>query len=90
MLRLTHPVPESLSVLCQAMIQCLACLPDVRPWALATEDAVHHPFPLLLWDRVFRMDQLLLQSLKRPKGDLNGQRDSALYELIVTGHGYRG
>ena len=38
------------------MIQCPACLPDVYPWALATEDAVHHPFPLLLWDRVFQMD----------------------------------
>ena len=39
------PVPESLSVLCQAMIQCPACPPDVRPRALATGDAVHtHPF----------------------------------------------
>ena len=43
------PVPETPSVLCQAMIQCPACFPDVRPWALTTGDAVHHPY------LVFRM-----------------------------------
>ena len=67
LLKLTHPRS------CQAMIQCPACLPDVCPWTLAIRDAVHHPFPLLLWDRVSRMDQLLHESSKRPKGDLNGQ-----------------
>ena len=67
------PVLENPSVLCQGMIQCPACLPDVHPWAFATGDAVHHPFPLLLWDRVFRMDQFLFEGPKRPKGDLNGQ-----------------
>ena len=67
------PVLEGPSMLCQAMIECPACLSNVRPWALTAGDAVNHPFPLLLWDRIFWVDQLLLQSPERPKGDLDGQ-----------------
>ena len=80
------PVFVSPSVFCQAMIQCPACLPNVCWWALAAGDAVHHPFHLLLWDRVFRMDQLLFESPKVPQRVQQSLQKNGYPAAFITRH----